>query len=635
MRQKVELLEEEKFVEEERRRKRDESKDKKKVSKGKEKGEKESDAKTYTNESQRLIVPIIKLKDVGKFQLAAVKLDKKIPGIKKRKRRFIIPVIKLERHSPSLRKMKVDTRIVHIEKRERIQRLPIIQMMSLQNITLVVPKLDTKIIELSGRGNVHHLEVPAQGQSVSELTQISPKEIDKASAEKIQQRLQPGEEDEETGKKEDLKVDIQEKNSISSGGTSPPTGGEKEELPDFLDFAFGSEGGKLRDGNPKIILFKDVEDNSYIQFLEEICKRIYREIRGGMPKAKKIECPDDINEMEIKSWLKAGNHISTIEGKVIVENASTDKHFQERLKEIPSQDLGFVIIRAQTEDDFNKLENDLLCIDLSAQGKLPIIKLRARELPLGIIKLLSGMLDPKEYAQLCVTFDQSNNKIYFKQGRPTFDMIANMMCFAQDSLFNNKLKNIKENNNQLFSYVTNRSKDSESDNENESALHFDIKVFLVWYLAHKKLKVEDQRQPDKIKEKIKTEEELDGIRPDVMIEKENSREVYEIETLFSAGPDPENKIKESIHKYDGLLNENDKVNIVMDNFGFLLHLKDLHYLKRNLEKDKIEFGVEFYTVDLKNNRLVSLDEFTEKFKQLVKSASKENGKKDEDISIGP
>jgi len=57
-----------------------------------------------------------------------------------------------------------------------------------------------------------------------------------------------------------------------------------------------------------------------------------------------------------------------------------------------------------------------------------------------------------------------------------------------------------------------------------------------------------------------------------------------------------------------------RVNIVMDNLGFLLHLRDL---KENemLFKNK-EFEVKFYTIDLKNKKLISMREFIKELENL-------------------
>jgi len=57
-----------------------------------------------------------------------------------------------------------------------------------------------------------------------------------------------------------------------------------------------------------------------------------------------------------------------------------------------------------------------------------------------------------------------------------------------------------------------------------------------------------------------------------------------------------------------------RVNIVMDNLGFLLHLRDLKE-KEMLFKNK-EFEVKFYTLDLKNKKLISMREFIKELENL-------------------
>jgi hypothetical protein len=119
-----------------------------------------------------------------------------------------------------------------------------------------------------------------------------------------------------------------------------------------------------------------------------------------------------------------------------------------------------------------------------------------------------------------------------------------------------------------------------------------------------------------IMEKVRTEEELsEGVVPDVLIESDAGKEVYEVETLFGPHPEgePDLKITKTIDKYDKV-SDITKVNIVMDNFGFLLHLKELLNKKEHF-KNK-QFKVEFYTLDLQNMKLISIDEFVKELKKI-------------------
>ena len=80
--------------------------------------------------------------------------------------------------------------------------------------------------------------------------------------------------------------------------------------------------------------------------------------------------------------------------------------------------------------------------------------------------------------------------------------------------------------------------------------------------------------------------------------------------MFGEGVDADKKIDETINKYT-TDKEKEKVNIVMDNFGFLLHLKDLERRKRHYK------NVEFYTLDLKNKELVSIEEFEKELRKIL------------------
>jgi hypothetical protein len=193
----------------------------------------------------------------------------------------------------------------------------------------------------------------------------------------------------------------------------------------------------------------------------------------------------------------------------------------------------------------------------------------------------------------------------------TFDHLLNETLFKQDSLFNQALGEIKREGDGLFKRATNRWPD-------ESDLHYSIKVFIVRYLATKLRKEGKPLKTVKdIENCIKTEVKLNqSVVPDIYYEAEN--EVYEVETLYDQGPEPDKKIDETIRKYLGV-NGVDKINIkklniVIDNFGFLLHLRDLASIKRHYSQ---YLNIEFYTLDLKNKRLVSMDEFIKELQRIT------------------
>jgi len=413
---------------------------------------------------------------------------------------------------------------------------------------------------------------------------------------------------ESAGEKRTEEVKVEE--GALPGGSSF----DEKEVPDFLEFAFGKEGGKIRGKGPKIILFKDVEEDSYIQFLQNVCLRIYREIKGGEPRAKEVYTIDDLNRREIERGLEAGDKIFTINLDKLLdelkhkesEKDNIETHLQERLGEIYSEDLGFIIFTTKKKENFEKFKDILEKINLKLHGRLPIIYLEARRLPRDLIRLFSGMV---ELPRVVMEVEGKSITGYgIKVGEKvtfSFDALVNHALFNDNSIFNETFEEIKNEEGKLFLQATARSKEGE-DKEKESDLHYNIKVFIVRYLVNElRKKGKALKSPEDIKKEIKTEKEENGVVPDVKVD----NEVYEVETLFGEGVNADKKIDETINKYD--LNKI-KVNIVMDNFGFLLHMKDI-IRRKKMYKEKVEF----YTLDLKDKKLISLREFVEGVKKVL------------------
>lgn len=166
--------------------------------------------------------------------------------------------------------------------------------------------------------------------------------------------------------------------------------------------------------------------------------------------------------------------------------------------------------------------------------------------------------------------------------------------------------------------------DATNLHENESKLHLFLKWFIVRFLTEK-LKSSgnfpENLTPDMITRKIKTESYFgtnskgDGVIPDIDL----GADVFEVETLFAedrGGKIFRTKINESIRKYEGTDARN--INIVLENFTFLRHLKALDEIKKNQinwekkEKKKINF----FTIDFKNRNLIHRDELISKIKYI-------------------
>ena len=188
------------------------------------------------------------------------------------------------------------------------------------------------------------------------------------------------------------------------------------------------------------------------------------------------------------------------------------------------------------------------------------------------------------------------------------------------------------------SEIVRRSEESESD------LHYDLKCLTVYYLIKNRLKdveIRDiEEKPEKIAERIKVEENLEGnknIVPDIWIKEGTwGIETWEIETLFAEGVragKPLKKIDETIEKYykmemmesspekkdSNSKGKVSKINIILDNLTFYLHLKEIKrkekFWKKRLGEKKIE--LEFWIPDWENFALVPISKEIEEIKKIL------------------
>lgn len=199
----------------------------------------------------------------------------------------------------------------------------------------------------------------------------------------------------------------------------------------------------------------------------------------------------------------------------------------------------------------------------------------------------------------------------------TFDDIFNKHARRE---FEKRLENLKGS---TYSLATKPHEGEESD-EHKQMKWFVVKCLTKELIKKGIIKPENPKKPKKyeIDKIIKTEEDtrelLGGIKADVM--DTSSNEVYEVETLFAQdteGKTVEEKIIYTIEKYKELkeLTNVRKINIVMDNLTFLRHLKTLNNIREN-EPEEIREKVEFYTLDLERERLVSLKEIRRRLRNL-------------------
>ncbi len=382
------------------------------------------------------------------------------------------------------------------------------------------------------------------------------------------------------------------KGSISGLGIYPDSSADESMIEklecqfDLLNILFTSNNyKKIEEGKPVIICLKEMKEDNYIGTLRRICEAVYREKKGGNPESIIIT---DVKEFkEELRWIKAENKIYTISLPETDWN-NIEKSDWERLSnrffQLHSQDTGFIILNSQIYSapephriNFVYLEPKFLNIETKSE----------------LIQLIWGNVDIIKMGSFDEIFEDAKQK------------------------YDDLLENIGTEKEGVYA-------DSTNLHENESKLHLFLKWFIVRFLTEK-LKTSgnfpEKLTPDMITRKINTEyyfgtnSKGDGVIPDIDL----GADVFEVETLFAedrGGKIFRNKINETIRKYEGTDARN--INIVLENFTFLRHLKALDEIKKNhlnwekKEKKKINF----FTIDFKNRNLIHRDELIPKIKHL-------------------
>lgn len=355
---------------------------------------------------------------------------------------------------------------------------------------------------------------------------------------------------------------------------------------DLLNILFKSNNyQKIEEGKPVIICLKEIKEDNYIGTLRRICEAVYREKKGGNPKSIIIT---DVKEFKDElRWIEAENKIYTISLPETDWN-NIEKSDWERLSnrffQLHSQDTGFIILNTQIYSapephriNFVYFEPRFLNIETKRE----------------LVKLIWGNADIIKTGSFDEVFEDAKQK------------------------YEGLLEKIGTEKEGLYADATNL-------HENESKLHLYLKWFIVRFFTEKLVSsghFPEKLTPDTITRKIKTESYFgtnskgDGVIPDIDL----GADVFEVETLFAedrGGKIFRNKINETIRKYEGTDARN--INIVLENFTFLRHLKSLDEIKKNhfnwekKEKKKINF----FTIDIQNKNLIHRDELISKIKYL-------------------
>jgi len=587
------LEQEEKITyDEEERRRREREKEKQEEKKKKAKPESKPIAKEETTVPEKVKIPIVEL-DKPAVELKEIEIDSEIPKITKEEAKITIPVVELEKPSIELKRIELDCTLPKIIPEERRLEVPLIRLEKPKKVICIITTFDERPPQVKVTKRM--LKIPIYRPSKPVIREIISSFDSRLDAQILNLII----------KRKEKKVieEGQTAEVISPAGESSGGGKEEEMEYDILKHIFGISKNSLFSGNPKFVY---VANEEFLGAVRYICWRIYREIKGGKAEPKIISnASKEIFKREIENWMKAENRVFSVEFK---KDEKLDKDFWEsvadRMEELFGQDIGFIVVNQKILFIPKHHIVDLLEIEI------PNNLLAEKKLQAKLCSIMWGFINPD------LLLEETKKNFL---GQSKFDYIFEV---ARKN-FERKIKSIGE----PYVSITKRHRGlNESDD-----MHYPIKVFVVKYIADT-LGLKGIRDVDKMRDIIHTEETFNRDKfgmdettyPDIYVDSNAQHfadEVFEAETLFGEGEYSLKKIDETIEKYEKISNPPKRVNIVLENLTLLIHLKDIVEKKKIHEKLNRKFELEFWTLDIQNNKLLSLEEVVRKIKSWYMHAS--------------
>jgi len=344
---------------------------------------------------------------------------------------------------------------------------------------------------------------------------------------------------------------------------------------------------------PVCLILEKRPGDSYVMALALICGEIYRIFKGGKPEPRYVSTG---LKDEIERYLRGGDRIFIVDdsesqllpplgtitsAKELWEKVNLDL-LLDRLRELFFQDFGFIIFHVsgwseELEKRFKK------------EAFIDAIRISSPSWPLEV---------KREIARICWGFEDSEGT--------SFDEIFTSAKSKFESELNKVLSNWR-----IGLYI---KADKEASDEHEAA-----KRIVVECLARELGAMEEDEVVELLKKGvIDTECEFEGGRADVCLKTRDGRIVrfLEIETLYGRGMKVlEELFRKTILKYKGYSKE---VNIVfLTGILALLFANDLIEMKEEALKE-YDLNVKFYLLNIKERRLVPLDEVFENLEKLFK-----------------
>ncbi|MCL0091048.1 hypothetical protein M1O13_03625 [Dehalococcoidia bacterium] len=353
----------------------------------------------------------------------------------------------------------------------------------------------------------------------------------------------------------------------------------------FLEYFHGEGERAFSSGKPRILILGHSGDK-FDEAIRIICSQLYQENPGGQPGIEFATTKEGKRRIEATSGLR-----------LVYIDESQDEYFvaggEERWKALCDRVNEFASIGATGFLIFNVKEGEVEDFYYKLKGGFPSnpevyslgLKNLSKKLKEETASLAWGLVEMIDIAD--VREEKGTPKLesfddFFSRGKKRFET-----C----------LEGILKEKNSLYYWATNPSL------TDESALHFQLKAFVVRYYAQER-RLEEK---EKIKEQIQTETTPHGDHV-IDIYLPDEKLAIEAETLFGVGID---KLRTTLAHYE---KQAVPVRIILSNLTLLRHLKELKELK---EKYYRELDLGFWTLNLKKGAPISLEEVEMKVTQLA------------------
>lgn len=375
----------------------------------------------------------------------------------------------------------------------------------------------------------------------------------------------------------------------------------------YEDTIFGQMSRANVSSKPVVILLEEPRSDSYVASVALMARELYRIRVGGKPTCVWLSPWDEDERTEVELDSSAEGKIlvidlldrnSTSQGELDLGKIVNKGRLERRLKEMISQDYGFIIINYGEEK---------IGIEYPIPAK--IIKIRGKA---------HSNMEKEKISSACWTFSLGNSKDLDSVSERVEDreLRANILrihhsLLSFDQFFLTAEKRFYERMEKLKREYIEVWHHLKLDDE-EGEEHKFMKLLTVLALSKEKVGLKEKDLKTKavdllVEGEIETEHEIQGQgkrRSDVYVKGENR--YLEIETFYGTGDPIEKLDGQTLRKY--LHSGVKRVDVILLGVHILLYLRDLLEIRR-VYREKHGIDVNFFTLDSTEIKLVPLNEF--------------------------